>query len=189
MKGSAKGQRKGLKITYELDDELVDDYDHIPVAKNHLRQGKLYDEFCILNQEFLKYILSLKLSISEHRILLFLLSYMDMNNKIIIDSEMIEYHLGIDRTNVNKYIKKLEKAKVIYKRNLGYTKGAEILLNFDVISPHMAFKNKGSHDNVSGHKLLMQRDVPYVKQHNLLTGKIDLINSETGEVFGEIDRK
>ena len=52
---------------------------------------------------------------------MFLLSYMDMDNKIIIDSEMIEYNLGINHTHVNKYIKKLQEKKIIYKRNLGHT--------------------------------------------------------------------
>ncbi len=184
-KGSQKGVKKGMKVTFETDGDLAHEHDFIPIKKNHLKQGKIYDSFCILNQEFLKYILSCKLSISEYKILMFLLSYMDMDNKIIIDAEMIEYNLGIGSTNVNKYIKKLQDKKIIYKRNLGYRKGAEVLLNFDIISPHMAFKNKNNHDNVAKHKSLMRSDLPYVKQANLITGGVDLINPETGEVFHE----
>lgn len=184
-KGSPKGRRKGIEFTYKIEGSDIENLEIIPLPKNHLKQGKIYDSFCILNQEFLKYILSCKLSISEYKILMFLLSYMDKENKIIIDAQMIEYNLGIGSTNVNKYIKKLQDKKIIYKRNLGYRKGAEVLLNFDIISPHMAFKNKNNFENVSTHKKLMQSDLPYIRQKNLLTGATDLIDPKTGEVFHE----
>ncbi len=184
-KGSPKGQKKGFQITYKLEGDQEENHDIIPVPKNHLKQGKVYDDFCILNQEFLKYILSCKLTKNEYMILMFLLSYMDKENRIIVDAEMIEYNLGINSTNVNKYIKKLEDKKIIYKRNLGYRKGAEVLLNFDIISPHMAFKNKNNFENVSTHKKLMQSDLPYIRQKNMLTGATDLIHPSTGEVFYE----
>lgn len=184
-KGSAKGKKKGLEITYKFDGEQAENHEVIPLAKNHLKQGKIYDSFCILNQEFLKYILSCKLTKNEYMILMFLLSYMDKENRIIIDSEMIEYNLGIGATNVNKYIKNLEKKKIIYKRNLGYRKGAEVLLNFDIISPHMAFKNKNNFENVQQHKKLMHSDLPYIKQKNAFTGATDLIHPNTGEIFYE----
>ena len=184
-KGSPKGKKKGIKHTFEIEGSNVEDYDVIPIQKNHLRQGKIFNDFCVLNQEFLKYILSCKLTISEYKILMFLLSYMDMENKIIIDAEMIEYNLGINATHVNKYIKKLQEKKIIYKRNLGYRKGAEVLLNFDIISPHMAFKNKNNRENVSNHKKLMVADIPYHRQKNLLTGGTDIVNPDTGEVLYE----
>jgi len=115
---------------------------------------------------------------------MFLLSYMDKDNKIIIDAEMIDYHLKIGQSNVNKYIKKLEEYKIIYKRNLGYRKGQEVLINFDIISPHMAFKNPNTRDAVIDHKKLMNSNpVPYIRQLNAFTNEIDYINSETGEVF------
>ena len=183
----AKKDGKSVKVTYEVDGETMQKADVVAIPKNHLKQGKMYDDFCILNQEFLKYVLSLNLTVNEYKILLFLLSYMDLENRIIIDAEMIRYNLGINKSNVNKYIKSLEKHKVIYKRNLGYTKGTEVLLNFDIISPHMVFKNKNNFDNVSAHKKMMFNDLPYVKQQNLLTGKIDFINKETGEIFHEKD--
>ena len=184
-KGSPKGKKKGIELTYKFEGEEAENYETIPLPKNHLRQGKIYDSFCILNQEFLKYILACKLTISEYKILMFLLSYMDKENKIIIDAEMIEYNVGINSTHVNKYIKKLQEKKIIYKRNLGYRKGAEVLLNFDIISPHMAFKNKNNFENVSQHRKLMQSDLPYIRQKNMLTGATDLIHPKTGEVFYE----
>ena len=184
-KGSPKGKKKGIEYSYKFDGEQAENYETIPLPKNHLKQGKIYDSFCILNQEFLKYILHCKLTISEYKILMFLLSYMDNENKIIIDAEMIEYNLGINATNTNKYIKRLQEKKIIYKRNLGYRKGAEVLLNFDIISPHMAFKNKNNFENVSQHKKLMQSDLPYIRQKNLMTGATDLIHPTTGEIFYE----
>ena len=182
-KGVQKGSKRGFEISYKFEGEDAENFDLIPKPKNHLKQGKIYDDFCILNQEFLKYIMSCKLTKNEYNILFFLLSYMDKENKIIIDAEMIEYNLGISSSNVNKYIKKLQNYKIIYKRNLGYRKGAEVLLNFDIISPHMAFKNRNNFDNVQKHKRIMQNDIPYHRQQNLLTGGLDLINPETGEVF------
>lgn len=184
-KGSPKGQKKGLqpkgfvRQTLEYEGE---EYEGIAVPKNHMRQGKMYDDFCVLNQEFLKYLLSVPLTKNDYRILMFLLSYMDKQNRIIIDSEMINYHLGVNATEVNKHISKLEKHKIIYKRSLGYKKGAELLINFDIITPHMAFKNKNNYDNVSSHKLLMRQDEPYIKQLNT-SGNVDYINPDTGEVF------
>ena len=184
-KGSPKGIKKGLQMTYKFDGEQAETHDVVPLPKNHLKQGKIYNDFCILNQEFLKYIISCNLTKNEYKILMFLLSYMDKENRIIIDAEMIEYNLNIGSSNVNKYISKLEDKKIIYKRNLGYRKGAEVLLNFDIISPHMAFKNKNNFSNVNEHKKLMNSDVPYIRQKNMLTGATDLINPNTGEVFYE----
>lgn len=184
-KGSPKGQKKGIKYTYQFEGEEAENHETIILPKNHLKQGKIYDNFCVLNQDFLKYVLASKLTISEYKILMFLLTYMDMDNKIIIDSEMIEYNLGINATHVNKYIKKLQEKKIIYKRNLGYRKGQEVLLNFDRLSPHLAFKNKGTFENVNNHKKRMAHDLPYIQQKNLLTGATDLVHPDTGEVFYE----
>lgn len=181
-KGSPEGQKKGIEHRIYLNDEDSKEYDVPVIPKNHLKQGKLYDEFCVLNQEFLRYIMTLNLAKSDYRILMFLLSYMDGKNRIIIDAEMIEYHLGINKTQVNKHIKKLEDNKIIYKRNLGYRKGAEVLINFDVISPHMAFKDKNKFENVNEHKQQMRKDVPYIKQHNI-NGDLDYVLPATGEVF------
>jgi predicted transcriptional regulator len=181
-----KGPKVGTKLKYEhtimVDD--LDEYDVHVSHKNHLKQGKIYNDFCMLNQEFLKYILSLKFSKVEYDILFFLLSYMDHQNKIIIDAEMISYNIGVNQTNVNKYIAKLVKNKVIYKRNLGYKKGVEVLLNFDIISPHMTFKAKNNKENVDLHKQIMRlKEVPYIRKPNMFQNSIDYINPETGEVF------
>lgn len=187
-KGSPKGKKKGMEYSVEMETEDLAEW-NLPTPKNHLRQGKIYDDFCIMNQEFLKYILSCKLTRKEYDVLLFLLSWMDQQNKIIIDAEMIQHHLGIDKSNVNKLITKLEEDKIIYKRNLGYNKGKEILLNFDIISPHMAFKRKGDSEGVNDHKNLMRaNEQPYSKQYNI-AGQIDYINEETGEVFHTSPKK
>ncbi len=180
-KGAPKGQRRRVEHrVYLPEDEGY--YKEVKVSNvNALRQGKLYDDFCVLNQEFLKYLLSLPLTKNDYRILMFLLSYMDKENRIIVDAEMIEHNLGISKTHVNKHITKLEKQKVIYKRNLGYRKGQELLINFDIISPHMSFKNNNGFEAVNHHKQLMRIDPPYMKQRNI-EGGVDYINQD-GEVF------
>jgi hypothetical protein len=183
-KGSKRGYEGSFKHTLQVDGVEVGEYEAKINKVNHLRQGKIYNDFCILNQEFLRYIISINLSKNEYNILMFLLSYMDKDNKIIIDSQMIEHHLSINSSNVNKYIKKLEDSKVIYKRNLGYKKGQEVLLNFDIISPHMAFKNPNKNEHVVDHKRLMEsNERPYIRQINAFTNEIDFINPGTGEVF------
>ena len=187
-KGSPKGQKKGMEVTYKVDGETIGEW-NAPMPKNALRQGKIYDDFCILNQEFIKYVLSCDLTKNEYKVFMFLLSWMDQENKIIIDSEMIEHHLGINQTHVNKYIKKLQDYKIIYKRNLGYRKGQEVLLNFDIISPHMAFKAKNNRENVNKHQQLMwQKESPYIKQVNI-KGEIDYVNPDTGEIFHTSPKK
>ncbi len=183
-----KGPKKGSKRTYEhhikIDGENMGDYTPKLVKTNYLKQGKIYDNFCILNQDFLLYIMSSNLTKNDYKILMFLLAYMNQDNRIIIDSEMIEYHLGINKTVVNKHITKLQKLKIIYKRNLGYKKGQELLLNFDIMSPHIAFKNANNQATVSDHKRLMSnKEKPYLQQTNAFTNEIDYINPETGEVF------
>jgi len=84
----------------------------------------------------------------------------------------------------NYNIGKLVKNKIIYKRNLGYRKGVEVLLNFDIISPHMTFKAKNNRENVELHKQIMRaKEIPYIRQANMFHNSIDYINPETGEVF------
>lgn len=187
-KGVKKGTDRKYQSTFQhvlsVNGEEVGEFEGKLLKTNHLRQGKIFNDFCILNQEFLRYVMSLDLTKNEYRVLMFLLSYMDKDNKIIIDAEMIEYHLKIGATNVNKYVKKLETYRVIYKRNLGYRKGQEVLLNFDIISPHMAFKNPNKLENVSDHRRLMaSNERPYARQINAFTNEIDFVNTETGEVF------
>ena len=184
QKGSPKGQKKGFVHTVRFEgDEDAKEHQLFVGQKNHLRQGKLYENFCVLNQDFLKYIMSINLTKRDYQILMFLLANMDFENKIIIDAEMIEYNLGVNRTHVNKYIRKLADLGIIKKRNLGYKNGTEVSLNFNTMSPHMAFKNKNNKENVSTHQQLMAIDHPYIKQQNVFTNQIDYVNADTGEVF------
>ena len=187
-KGPEVGSKRKYEHTISIDD--IDEYDVNVVSKNHLKQGKIYNDFCVLNQEFLKYILHLKFTKVEYDILFFLLSYMDHQNKIIVDAEMIAYNLGVNQTNVNKYIARLVKNKVIYKRNLGYRKGVEVLLNFDIISPHMTFKAKNNKENVDKHVQIMRsKEIPYIRQINLFSNAVDYIDPDTGEIFHTSPRK
>jgi predicted transcriptional regulator len=181
--GRVKGSKETYQHTITVDGKEIGDYQPSLKKSNPLRQGKIYDDFCVLNQEFLKYIIHCDLTKNEMKILLFLLAYMDRDNKIIVDSEMINHHLKINRTHVNKYIKRLEEKKIIYKRRLGYRKGNEVLLNFDIISPHMAYKNANKQDKVVEHKQLMNaKQSPYMKQINMF-GEVDYVDKDTGEVF------
>ena len=46
-KGSPKGKKKGIEYSYKFDGEQAENYETIPLPKNHLKQGKIYDSFCI----------------------------------------------------------------------------------------------------------------------------------------------
>ena len=183
-----KVKKKGLEVTFKMDEETLREYNQ-PTPKNHLRQGKLYDDFCILNQEFLKYVISCPLSAKDLKLFMFLLSNMDHDNKIIICPVIAKRQLGIHESSFNKHIKKLEDNKLIYKRNLGYNKGKEVLINFDIINPHAVFRNKNSLDNVVAHQTAMAKiEAPYIKQINI-DNEIDLINPDTGEIFHTSSKK
>ena len=149
---------------------------------NHLRG--LYSDYCILNQEFLKYITSLKLKPAEYRILFLVMSEMDKENKVLLNNDLFIKKLKISEKSVIEAVKSLVGYKIIVRQKLDVSK-YEYQINYDCINPQFAFKNKGSVENITKHKALMSQETPYIKQYNT-GGDIDLINSNTGEVFETI---
>lgn len=152
------------------------------LKNNHLKG--MYTDYCIVNQEFLRYILSLKLSGIPANILFFFLSQMDKENKILINNQILIKVLGVSEPSVIKALKKLEKEKVIIKVKYAMSK-YQYEINYDCINPQFAFKNKSSRENVVKHKALMAQETPYIRQYNT-DGNVDLINKDTGEVFDTI---
>lgn len=149
---------------------------------NHLRG--LYTNYCILNQEFLKFIVSVKLKPAEYRILFLLMSEMDKENKVLLNNELIVKKLEMTEMTVIQAIKGLVFNKIIVRQKLDVMR-YEYELNYDIINPQFVFKNKSSKENINKHKQLMEQEAPYIKQYNI-DGNIDLINKSSGEVFETI---
>ena len=149
---------------------------------NHLRG--LYSNYCILNQEFLKYISSLKLKPAEYRILILLMSEMDKENKILLNNTLIIRKLEMTEMTVIKAVQGLISYKIILRQKFGVSK-YEYELNYDILNPQFAFKNKVNRENVAKHKALITQETPYIKQYNT-EGNIDLIETKTNMIFETI---
>lgn len=149
------------------------------LKNNHLRG--LYDDYCILNQEFLSYVVSCKLTAIQSRMLFFLMAGMDKENKVLLNNQILIKEIGGTEKSIISSVQTLEKYKIIVREKLG-TARYEYQIRYDMINPQMAFKNKSSRENVTQHKALMNQETPYIKQYNT-DGNLDFINTDTGEVF------
>lgn len=149
------------------------------LKNNHLRN--LYADFCILNQEFLSYVVACNLSKVQLNLLFFLMSEMDRENKILINNELLVKKLGATEKTIIEAIKKLTEKKIVLRQKLGVAR-YELQINYDILNPQLAFKNKATKENVSAHKALMRQETPYIKQQNIF-GDIDLMHPNSGEVF------
>lgn len=152
------------------------------LKNNHLRD--LYKDYCILNQEFLRYVLSCSnLTGTPLKILIFLISVMDKENKVLTDYKEIGTALKMNPKQADNGLRALVKAKIVIKRKgFDVFRRNEIALNYDILNPQLAFKNKSTKQNVAFHKALMNQETPYIKQYNT-DGHLDFVNTETGEIF------
>jgi hypothetical protein len=149
------------------------------LKNNHLRG--LFDNHCVLNLDFLKYVLSCKLTGAQSRVFHFFLSEMDKDNKILMANELIIRRLKMTEKTAIQSVQKLIEYKIILKQKLDRERYV-IDLNYDMLNPQLAFKNKASRENVLKHKKLINQEAPYVKQ-TTTDGMIDYMNPNTGEIF------
>jgi hypothetical protein len=149
---------------------------------NHLKG--LYSNYCILNQEFLGYIVSLKLKPAEYRILFFIMSKMDKENKVLLNNDLFIKKLKMTEKSVINGVKGLYSYKIILRQKHDVGK-YEYELNYNILNPQFAFKNKSTKENIVQHKALITQETPYIKQYNT-EGDIDLINTQNGEIFETI---
>ena len=169
-------------IEYDIPNEEAENVTAGLLKKNHLRG--MYQNFCVLNQEFLKYITSLKLKPAEYRILFLVMSEMDKENKVLLNNDLFIKKLKMTEMTVIQAIKGLVNYKIILRQKLDVSR-YEYELKYDCINPQFVFKDKTTLENISRHKALMSQETPYVKQYNT-GGDIDLVNIHTGEVFDTI---
>ena len=170
------------KIEFEIPNEEAESVTAGLIKNNHLRG--MYNDYCILNQEFLKYVLTIGLRGRAWEVFIFLLYRMDKENKILLNNSVLAESLGQTEGQVSKAIKVLLKSRVVLRQKLSTSK-YEYELNYDILNPNLAFKNKSSKKDVKYHKTLMKQEEPYIRQYTT-EGNIDLINNETGEVFETI---
>jgi hypothetical protein len=150
------------------------------LLKNNHFKG-LYSDYCILNQEFLKYIVSSHLTAVQMKMIFLIMAEMDKENKVLLNNDLFIKKLKTTKKSVIEAEKKLVALKVVVKQKLDVMK-YEYQINYDILNPQFAFKNKGTKENIDKHKALINQETPYVKQYNI-EGDIDLINIQNGEVF------
>lgn len=167
------------KITIDIPNEETEKITAGIIKNNHLRG--LYSDYCILNQEFLSYVLSCNLSQAQYKLFIYFISQMDRENKVLINNQLLINKFNLSEPTVISSLKKLVSKGIIIKQKLNVS-NYEIQINYDILNPALAFKDKANKENVMKHKGLMSKTIPYIKQMNIYGG-IDLINSETGEVF------
>jgi hypothetical protein len=152
------------------------------LKNNHLKG--LYSNYCILNQEFLGYIVSLKLKPAEYRILFFIMSKMDKENKVLLNNHLFIKKLEMTEMTVIQALKRLFEFKILLRQKIDVMR-YEYEINYDCINPQFAFKNKSTRENIVKHKTLISQETPYIKQYNT-DGNLDLINKQSGEIFETI---
>lgn len=174
-------QETKKRITFDIPNNEPDTIAGL-LKDNNLRN--LYSDYCILNQEFLSYVVACNLSRAEYKLVVFLMSEMDKENKILINNQLIMKALKISEPTAISAVKKLTEKKIIVRQKLSPAK-YELQINYDILNPQLAFKNKSSKENVKAHKALMSQETPYIKQQNIF-GDIDLMHPDSGEVFHTI---
>lgn len=167
------------RVTIDIPNNEAENVTAGVLKNNHLRN--LYFDFCIINQEFLSYVLSCNLSQAQYKLLVFLMSKMDKENRIFINNQILMEKLSISEKTAIEAVKKLTQKKIIVKQKIGVS-NYELQINYDILNPQFLFKNKATRENVEKHRGLIEHLTPYVKQKNI-AGGVDLIDSDSGEVF------
>lgn len=167
------------KVEFEIPDDEADNVTAGLLKKNHLKG--MYQNYCILNQEFLTYVVSCGLTALQSKMLFFFMSEMDKENKVLINNELLMRRLNAGEKSIITAVKKLQSLKIIVRQKLD-VKRYEYQVVYDILNPQLAFKNKSSRDNVKKHKALIAQQSPYIRQINIY-GEVELINSDSGEVF------
>lgn len=175
---SLEQQETTRKVTIDIPNDEVDKVTAGIFKNNYLRN--LYADYCILNQEFLNYVISCNLSQAQYKLILYLMANMDKENKIVINNQVLMRDLKISEPTTIEAIKKLTSKKIIVRQKISTSK-YELQINYDILNPLLAYKGANAKEPVEHHKKLINQEAPYIKQENLF-GQIDLMHSN-GEVF------
>ena len=105
------------RVTIDIPNNEAENVTAGVLKNNHLRN--LYFDFCIINQEFLSYVLSCNLSQAQYKLLVFLMSKMDKENRIFINNQILMEKLSISEKTAIEAVKKLTQKKIIVKQKIG----------------------------------------------------------------------
>jgi hypothetical protein len=112
------------------------------------------------------------------------MSKMDKENKVLLNNDLFIKKLKMTEKSVINGVKGLYSYKIILRQKHDVGK-YEYELNYNILNPQFAFKNKSTKENIVQHKALITQETPYIKQYNT-EGDIDLINTQNGEIFETI---
>lgn len=164
----------------------LEDGEHLNIKRNNPMRG-LYEDFFILNQKFLKYVIARNLTGRQSKILFYLLSEMQQQNKIVTNGRIIGEALTIHQSHVLNDLKVLEDYGIIFRHKLGMYQ-TEIGLNYDAIehdmvSPLFGYKGASNSKQIQDHRDKINALTPYAEVQQLKEGKTDFVDKKTGEVL------
>lgn len=164
----------------------LEDGEHLNIKRNNPLKG-LYEDYFIINQKFLKYVIARDLTGRQSKILFYLLSEMEHKNKIVTNGRIIGEALGITQNNILNDLKVLEIYGIIFRQKLGMYQ-TEIGLNYDLVehdmvNPLMGYKGSANSKYIQEHKEKIKGLTPYAEIEQLKEGKIDITDRATGEVL------
>lgn len=170
----------------------LEDGEHLNIKRNNPLKG-LYQDYFIINQRFLKYVIARDLTGRQSKILFYLLSEMANKNRIVTNGRIIGENLGIEQSNILKDLKVLEVYGIIFRQKLGMYQ-TEIGLNYelvehDMVNPLMGYKGSANSKFIQEHKEKIQGLTPYATIDQLKEGKVDIVDKTTGEVLYSEKRK
>lgn len=164
----------------------LEDGEHLNIKRNNPLKG-LYQDYFIINQKFLKYVIARDLTGRQSKILFYLLSEMEHKNKIVTNGRIIGECLNIKQTHVLNDLKVLEVYGIIFRQKLGMYQ-TEIGLNYDLVehdmvNPLMGYKGSANSKYIQEHRVKIQGLTPYAEIAQLKEGKTDFVDKATGEVL------
>lgn len=143
----------------------------------------LYNDFATVNLEFFRWLSMQKLTARKCRILHYLFSKMNFDNRVIITNKEIQEELKIYKTNLSNDLKDLIEKGILLRSKVGI-KSYEVRLNLDsiYINQQAIYKGKRSSQNIKSHKELIERNSPYYLQPDLFGGA-SIVDKKTGEMI------
>lgn len=144
----------------------------------------LYNDFSVMNLEFFKWLSTQRLSGRQCRILFYLISKMQFENRVTITHREIYEEMKIHKGNLYDDLRKLIDKKVIMRQKVA-SATYELRLNLGnmYINQALAYKGKANDTKkVKEHKALAIDNLPYNLQRNLF-GDFDILDKKTNKVL------
>lgn len=151
---------------------------------NHKELKGLFFDFAIVNLEFFKWLSTQRITGRQCRVLHYLISKMQFENKVTITHQEVSQELKIARSNLSNDLHSLEDRGIIMREKIA-SKVYEVKLNLSSMYLNHAMIYKGNPKDrvkVKEHKYLASLNVPYHQRKNVF-GDYDIINKQTGETI------